>query len=212
MEKSWIDKLGGKFIVFDGPDGSGKSTQAEMFVGVAKGHDLSIFRTREPGGTSIGEDIRNILLDPNNPEMSTQAEMLLFMAARAQLIHEKIKPKLEKGCCVLSDRFVSSTIAYQGTADNMPMFDIMAVTQVVTGNCTPDMTVVFDVDFETSLRRRGKIVDRIEAKDREYHEAVRSSFLGQAKIWPKSYIVIDASKDVDTVFKSLLAFFEGWLG
>jgi len=198
----WIDHLKSKFIVFDGPDGSGKSTQIEKFLTLQKDHDLDIFVTREPGGTSIGEDIRNVLLDPTNSEMSTQTEMLLFMAARAQLIQEKIKPKLSQGYCVLSDRFVSSTIAYQGTAGKMPLLDIMAVSQVVTGGCSPDLTIVFDVDYDTSTRRIDGH-DRIEGKGREYHERVRSSFLGQAKMWPDSYIVIDASRDPDTIFKDL---------
>lgn len=211
MDTSWVDKLGGKFIVFDGPDGSGKSTQIEMFAGLTHGRDIEIFRVREPGGTSIGEDIRNILLNRKNHGISTQAEMLLFMAARAQLIHEKIKPRLEQGYCVLSDRFVSSTIAYQGTAGKMPMLDIMAVSNVVMGDCTPDMTVIFDVDFETSSKRRGNTPDRIEEKGREYHEAVRSSYLGQAQLWPDSYMIIDASKSVNEVFDDLRAAFKQWL-
>ncbi len=211
MDTSWVNNLSGKFIVFDGPDGCGKSTQARMFAGIAVGHDVSIFQTREPGGTSVGEDIRHILLDPNHPEITTQAEMLLFMAARAQLISEKIKPRLKLGNCVLSDRFVSSTMAYQGTAGKMPMLDIMAVSQVVMGDCAPDMTVIFDVDFETSSKRRGKNPDRIESKDRSYHEAVRSSYLGQAQLWPDRYKVINASNDVDAVFDDLKEFFKEWL-
>ena len=114
----WEALLKGRFIVFDGPDGSGKTTQFRRLINLAHSHGIKTTEVREPGGTPIGEQIRNILLDPTNEEMVTKCEMLLYMASRAQLIEQKIAPALSEGQLVIADRFISSTLAYQGTADS----------------------------------------------------------------------------------------------
>lgn len=202
---NWTTLLRGKFIVFDGPDGSGKSTQFRRFVQFANAHGLKTTEVREPGGTPIGEQIRDVLLDPVNDDMVTKCEMLLYMASRAQLIAQKIAPALAEGQLVIADRFISSTLAYQGTAGGMPVADILRVGQIALGEHWPDMVVVFDVDEQTASTRLNPLLDRMELKGQEYHRRVRQGYLDQAESDPNRYMVIDARPSADIVTEQMLS-------
>ncbi|MBL9150532.1 MAG: dTMP kinase [Phycisphaerae bacterium] len=201
---SFPDSLRGRFLVFDGPDGSGKSTQLRRFVAWCHERGVPVTEVREPGGTSIGEHIRNVLLDPANDSMAMRCEMLLYMASRAQLFEERIVPALAKGELVLADRFTSSTLAYQGTAGGLAFEDILAVGKVATGNRWPDLTVVFDVDEKVAASRLSPLLDRIEQRGAEFHRRVREGYLRQCRDYADRYRTVDASKDPDTVFDELL--------
>lgn len=202
-DTSWVTRLGGRFIVFDGPDGSGKSTQIKRFVAFCRSHGVDPVEVREPGATSIGEQIRRVLLDPANSAMSLRCEMMLYMASRAQLIEERIRPALRRGRFVLADRFVSSTLAYQGAAGGLPLEDIHAVARVAIGDDWPDLVVLFDVDEQTAARRLNPLLDRMEQKGVAFHRLVRQGYLDQAAREPERHLVIDASRDADTVFQLL---------
>lgn len=208
----WLRKLAGRFIVFDGPDGSGKSTQFARFTAACRGSGLVVCEVREPGGTSIGEQIRRILLEPSNNEMSVRCEMMLYMASRAQLVVEMIQPALERGELVLADRFISSTLAYQGTAGGMSREEIVAVGQVALGHCWPDLTVIFDVDEPTAARRLNPLLDRMEQKGSQFHRRVRQGFLEQAKQDREGHLVVDATRELDEVTAELLEGLRAKLG
>lgn len=197
--------LCGRFIVFDGPDGSGKSTQFRRFAEFCGGHGVTVTEVREPGGTKIGEHIRSVLLDPANDCMAMRCEMLLYMASRAQLIEERIVPALARGELVLADRFTSSTLAYQGTAGGLAVADILAVAKVATGNRMPDLTVIFDVDERTAAGRLSPLLDRIEQRGMEFHKRVREGYLQQVRDYPDRYRTVDASRSPDEVFTQLLS-------
>lgn len=200
----WTHALAGRFIVFDGPDGSGKSTQFSRFAEYCRLQGVAVTEVREPGGTSIGEQIRGILLDPANHDMDLRCEMMLYMASRAQLVRQIIRPALQRGELVLADRFVSSTLAYQGTAGGMSEQEILAVGRVAIGERWPDMTVVFDVDEQTAAHRLNPLLDRMEQKGAAFHRRVRDGYLAQAKAHPNAYIVIDATVDTESVFDALI--------
>jgi len=190
--------------VFDGPDGSGKSTQLERMVGWCRDHGLPICEVREPGGTSIGEQIRQVLLDPANHEMSVRCEAMLYMASRAQLISQRIEPALAAGQLVLADRFISSTLAYQGTAGGLTREEILAVGRVAVGPSWPDLVVIFDVDEATAAGRLNPLLDRMEQKGAAFHRRVRAGFLDQARREPDRHLVIDGSGDARSVFDRLI--------
>ncbi|WP_432797501.1 dTMP kinase [Poriferisphaera sp. WC338] len=216
----WIYNLRSRFLVFDGPDGSGKSTQFHRLSNLAHENGLSTTEVREPGGTPIGEQIREILLSPQNDEMTLRAEMLLYMASRAQLAEENIKPALMDNHLVLVDRFISSTLAYQGTAGGLDPVDILSVGRIALQDVWPDLVIIFDVDELTAQERligKGKakkhlestqmslFSDRMELKGADYHRKVRQGFLDQAEKNPEAYLVIDATKSEDQVFDALIA-------
>jgi len=202
----WLHLLRGRFIVFDGPDGSGKSTQFRRFMRLVHAAGVPVCEVREPGGTYIGEQIRKVLLDPENQEeVDVRCEMLLFMASRAQLISQTIGPALTRGELVLADRFSSSTIAYQGDAGGIAVPDILRVGQIALGQYWPNTVVVFDVDEQTAGQRLSPLLDRMEQKGGDYHRTVRQGYLDQAKADPDRHIVIDARASEDEVFAKLLA-------
>ncbi len=200
----WLSRLSGRFLVFDGPDGSGKSTQFKRFVALARGAGVTVCEVREPGGTRVGERIREILLDPLHQEMSLRCEMMLYMASRAQLVEERIRPALARGELVLADRYVSSTLAYQGAAGGLPIDEITAVAKAACRDAWPDLVVIFDVDTETASSRLNPLLDRMEQKGHAFHRKVRDGYLDQARRDPKGHAVIDASKDPDAVNAMLL--------
>lgn len=200
---AWTSLLPGRFIVFDGPDGSGKSTQFRTVAQIAQTAGVEIVEVREPGGTPIGEKIRNVLLDPANAEMVTRCEMLLYMASRAQLMEERIVPALARGACVLADRFISSTLAYQGSAGGLARQDIISVGDIAIGGRWPDLVVVFDVDWATAQSRMARARDRMEQKDAEYHRRVREGYLEQARSQPDTYLVVDSTAEPEAVFAAL---------
>ena len=156
--------LAGRFVVFEGPDGSGKSTQFRRFSRACQDAGLTVCEVREPGGTYVGERIRAVLLDHADEEICLVTEMLLYMASRAQLVEARIRPALARGELVLADRYVASTLAYQGAAGGLPLEDIRAVAQVATGGLTPDLTVIFDVDQATAASRLSPLLDRMESR------------------------------------------------
>lgn len=197
--------LGSKFIVFDGPDGSGKSTQLRRFIDAARAAGLDPCEVREPGGTQIGEKIRAALLDHLEEDMTLRCEMLLYMASRAQLVEQTIRPALAAGRLVVADRFVSSTLAYQGAAGGLPEEEIRAAARIACGETTPDLVVIFDVDEDTAATRLNPLLDRMESKGREYHKRVRQGYLKQIESDPEHHLRIDASKGEDEVFASLIA-------
>jgi dTMP kinase len=209
--KHWTAQLAGRFIVFDGPDGSGKSTQFKRFATFARGCHVKVCEVREPGGTAIGEQVRTVLLDPANHQMSLRCEMMLYMASRAQLIEQIIRPALVQGDLVLADRFISSTLAYQGTAGGMTPEEILAVGRVAIGSIWPDLTVIFDVDEQVAATRLNPLLDRMELKGVEFHRRVRQGFLAQAQNEPDRHLVVDASAEPDAVFDRLQAGLRSWL-
>lgn len=217
LDPQLADRLRGKFVVFDGPDGSGKSTQLARFMTAAHTAGLSVCEVREPGGTHIGEEIRKVLLDAKHEQthpIDLRCEMLLFMASRAQLIAQRVAPALARGELVVADRFISSTLAYQGTAGGLELDDIYAVGMVALHEYWPDLVIVFDVDEQTSRARmnpllRGKefdtAQDRIESKGAAYHRKVRQGYLDQAQLHPKHYLVIDATREPDPIYDEMIA-------
>ncbi len=202
------DKLAGKFIVIDGPDGAGKSTQIKLLAEHLMGQGVDLCLARDPGGTAIGEKIRHILLDNTHDAMSVQCELMLYMASRSQLVHEIIRPALAAGQCVLCDRFISATIAYQG-AGGASLADIRAVGNVAVGGLWPNLTVILDLPSHVGLGRLGG-KDRMEAREAAFHEKVRQMFLKQAADEPARFAVVDGSGAVDEVQSRLRATIESW--
>ena len=195
----------GRFIVLDGPDGCGKTTQVELLhEELAKqGHEVMV--TREPGGTPIGEKIRAILLDPANREMTARTELFLYMACRSQLVEEVIAPAIANGVIVLCDRFLSSTVAYQGYGGELGPESVRDIGDFCIGPVRPHLSVFLDVDFATSVARRGdRPADRIEQREPDYHERVRNGFLEQARTDPTHCKVVDARRSTNEVHQEIL--------
>jgi dTMP kinase len=189
----------GLFIVLDGPEGSGKSTQAARLRFRLEAEGRVVMLVRDPGTTRIGEQIRSILLDPEHQEMAMRCEMLLYMAARAQMMAEVIAPALDEGKVVLSDRFVSSTLAYQLGGDGLTADQIRRVADIAIKGRWPDLTLIFDMPVEMSMARLQREKDRIERRPMSYHEQVRRNYMAQAENDPARCRVIDASRSVDEV-------------
>ena len=196
--------LAGRFIVFEGPDGSGKSTQFHRLVESCRGAGVVVEEVREPGGTDVGEKIRSALLDHSDEEMSLRCEMLLYMASRAQLVEQKVAPALARGELVLADRFVSSTYAYQGSAGGLPIDDIEAVARIVLRDVQPHHVVIFDVDETTASKRINPLMDRMEAKGSAFHRRVRRGYHELAERYPETHTVIDARGTESDVWRALL--------
>lgn len=207
--------LRGKFIAFDGGEGCGKSTQIKLLREQLTGLGLDTLAVRDPGTTPIGEKIRAILLNPDHDEMGMRCEMLLYMAARAQMMHEIIRPALEAGKVVLTDRFVSSTLSYQLGGDGLTADEILATAEVALRHRLPDLTILLDMPVEASIDRvRAKFEhrttglfgdevvvtkDRIEQRPIEYHQGVRDKFLAQAKAHPDRYRVVPGDRPIEAV-------------
>jgi dTMP kinase len=208
-----MKSLQGKFIVFDGGEGCGKSTQARLLRDQLEAAGVPVTLVHDPGTTRVGKLIRGILLDPENVDIAMRCEMLLYMAARAQMMTELIEPALARGKVVLCDRFVSSTLSYQLGGDGLTADEIRAVGQSAIKGRWPDLTLIFDMPVEASLKRmRPKYVlpfpaefqpvevkDRIEQRPTAYHAQVRANYLAQAKTNPERYRVINADRDIDAI-------------
>ncbi len=193
----------GFFITFEGTEGGGKSTQIGKADAYLRQKGYSVLLLREPGGTRVSEAIREIILDKRYKEMCQQTELLLYLAARAQLVQEKILPALEKGQVVICDRFEDSSLAYQGYGRNIPLEDIRSVSeQMVRGKLVPDLTFILDIDPELGLKRGGR-TDRMELQSMQFHQKVRRGFLDLAKRNPKRYKVVDALQDKDAVAEQI---------
>jgi dTMP kinase len=193
----------GRFIVLDGPDGCGKSSQARMLLDWLRGRGVATAGFRDPGGTAIGEKIREILLSPAHEAMTTPTEVLLYMAARAQLWAEGIRPALEEGRCVVLDRWLSSTCAYQGYAGGFGVERVIAIARDSLERVWPDLTVVLDVDVETAAKRLQRELDRMERKGGGYHGRVREGFLKLAAGRP-DFAVVDATAGLEVVHKEVV--------
>ncbi len=204
-------KLAGKFIVLDGPDGSGKSTQIAMLADWLAGQGAEVIRVCDPGGTEVGEKIRSVLLDRETGSVSPMCEVLLFMASRAQLIAERIRPALEAGKVVLCDRFISATIAYQG-AVGIDHETIIKLGDTATGGLWPDLTIILDVPVETGAERisagRSCPGDRMETKGSAFHKSVRRIFGELGEYYPRPVEYVNAEKDADEVFAETLSVLE----
>ncbi len=195
--------LSRKFIVLDGPDGCGKSTQGQLLVRWLGEQGVAVASFRDPGATVIGEKIREILLSPAHQAMTTATEVLLYMAARAQLWAEEIAPALQQGKCVVVDRWLSSTCAYQGWAGGFGMDKVVAIAEASLPRVWPDLTIILDVDLKTAAGRLNRPLDRMEQKGDSYHAQVRAGFLKLAK-GREDFAVIDASAEVSVVHKQVI--------
>jgi dTMP kinase len=216
-----LRRLAGKFVVFDGPDGCGKSTQLAMARGSLSAAGLRVVEARDPGGTEIGDRIRKVLLGYDLSAMDVRCETLLFMASRAQLVSEVVEPALAEGAAVLCSRFISATYAYQGAA-GFDIGDIMQLGSWAVGDCWPDVTVVFDVPVEVGFERTGRrahhagsrrsggdgdqgelfvdaTVDAMEARPIDFHRGVRDVFLRLPEIYPKPVRIVDGVGEVADV-------------
>ena len=198
----WL-KLAGKFIVFDGLDGCGKTTQLDLLQARLIAAGVAVVRMREPGSTRVGEHIRELLLSSKGDDLTMRTEMLLYMASRAQMVQESLKPALAGRNCVLSDRYTSSTLAYQGAAGGLPEEEILTVARIATQNIQPDLTIILDLPTEKAAdrmnakksgkrRQPGLFQDRIEQRNLAYHAAVRDGFLQQVDKFPQRYTLISA--------------------
>ena len=186
----------GLFITFEGSEGSGKTTHAKLLCDFLRKNGFKVLHTREPGGVLISEKIRNILLDPKNKDMDAVCEMLLYMAARSQIVEEKIFPALKKGKIVICDRFNDATLAYQGYAGGINKKVIMDIAKIVTKGVWPNITFLLDIDAEKGLKRAGKSRDRIERRSILYHKKVRNGYLALARKEPKRIKVISAVGEI----------------
>jgi len=191
-------RLAGKFIVLDGPDGCGKSTHAKLLTQWLRENGINTESYRDPGDTAIGEKIRHILLNPEHTAMDTRTELLLYMAARAQLWQEKIAPALKAGRCVILDRWLSSTCAYQGYAGGFGTENVIKLAENCLERVWPDLTIILDIDIETASARLKKNLDRMEQKGRTYHEKVHQGFLKLAES-RAGFVVVDTLHTVEIV-------------
>lgn len=192
----------GKFIVLDGPDGCGKTTQQKMLSEWIRQQGVEVVCFRDPGTTVIGEQIRNILLDTANTGMGDNVEVLLYMAARAQLWKEYIYPALQQGKCVVLDRWLSSTCAYQGSAGGFGVNNVVNIAEDSLERVWPDVTLILDVDLKTAAGRMNRPLDRMEQKGTGYHQIVREAFLGLCGRYP-NIIKIDATVKPDFVQRQI---------
>lgn len=194
------------FITLEGPEGSGKTSHIPYLVEYLREKGYTVFPTREPGGTSISEQIRDILHDLKNAEMHPRAETLLYQAARAQIVEQVIQPRLKAGEIVISDRYYDSTIAYQGYGHQQDLSQVRALVKYATGGLIPDLTVLLDVDVEVGLGRRkknGMEWNRMDAHEVEFYQRVRAGYLEMVKQEPHRWVVIDAGNDWQTVQNEL---------
>lgn len=198
-------KKKGLFISLEGIEGTGKTTQARLLYERLIHNGLEAILTNEPGGTSIGESIREILLKIDHKEMSYITELLLYNAARAQHLYEKIVPALKMGKVVITDRFSDSTIAYQGYGRGIDLNLLKTLDNIATGGIKPDITLLFDLDVETGLKRNRGInkIDRLELEDIEFHRRVREGYLRIAKLEPGRIKIIDASEPISVVSEKI---------
>jgi len=194
----------GVFITFEGPDGSGKTTQINLLCDFLKAGGCDVLQTREPGGTPIGDQIRGVLHDVNNEEMTNQTEFLLYSASRAQLVREIIEPHLKDEGVVISDRFADSSMAYQGYGRQLDLDSIKTITQFATDGLIPDLTIYLDLPVEVGLSRKlaahndqAGEWNRLDRQRIDFHERVHAGYLEMAKHQPDRWLVIDATLGIE---------------
>jgi dTMP kinase len=194
----------GIFITIEGPDGSGKTTILQMLAQNLEKEGFAVVATREPGGIEIAEQIRKVILDPENTAMDPRTEALLYAAARRQHLAEKVKPALDEGKIVLCDRFVDSSLAYQGHARGLGIDEVYSINEFAIENMMPAMTLYFDVAPEIGLERisknKGREVNRLDMEKLEFHQKVREGYMIIAERFSDRIVKVDASKDLDTVY------------
>jgi dTMP kinase len=193
------------FITLEGPEGSGKTSHLPYLVEYLRERGYTVFPTREPGGTSIGEQIREVIHDLKNVEMHPRTETLLYQAARAQIVEQVIRPRLEAGEIVLSDRYADSTIAYQGYGHQQDLEQVRALVRYATGGLVPDLTVLLDVEVEEGLRRKKKDNEwnRLDAYTVEFHKRVRAGYLEMVRQAPHRWVVVNANQGWEGVQENL---------
>ena len=196
------------FITLEGPEGSGKTTAVEAAVKALEEKGYEIVRTREPGGTPIAEQIRNVILDKANTKMDPRTEALLYAASRRQHLVEKVWPALKEGKIVICDRYLDSSLAYQGGARGLGVDEILNINLFATENTWPDLTLLFDIKPEIGLARiasnASREVNRLDLEKLDFHNKVRDTFLALAKRYPDRYVIIDASLSREEVAKATL--------
>jgi dTMP kinase len=199
------------FITFEGPDGSGKSTQIKLLAKYLEEKSIPFLLTREPGGTEISDQIRKVILDPQNKEMKNETEVLLYAASRAQHVREKIIPALNEGKVVLCDRFVDASIAYQGYGLGVPIEKVKEVNLLATGNLKPNRTYLLDISPKEGkdrmlerLKKQGDTsLDRIELKESSYHETVREGFHTLYKENKDRMLLVQANRTIEEIFSDI---------
>jgi dTMP kinase len=206
-----MDLVAGKFITFEGSEGSGKSTQTALVLEYLKSKKVPVEFLREPGGVKISESIRKLLLDVKNTGMGDECETLLYMAARAQMVKEILEPQLKSGKVVLCDRFLDSTLAYQGYGNGIDIKTIEQLGLFATKGLVPDLTILFDISPEKGLSRAGVNKDRIESRPLEYHKRVRQGYLELSKQYPARIKVIKVDAGVEEIFKRVKPYIDALL-
>ncbi|MBL8098726.1 MAG: dTMP kinase [Anaerolineales bacterium] len=194
------------FITLEGPEGSGKTSHIPHLVEYLREQGHVVFPTREPGGTSISEQIRDILHDMKNAEMHPRTETLLYQSARAQIVEQVIKPRLSDKEIVISDRYYDSTIAYQGYGHQQDLNEIRALVKYATGGLTPDLTILLDLDIEVGLKRKTQNEvewNRLDAYTVEFHKRVRAGYLEMVKQEPKRWVVVNSDQEWKDVQEEL---------
>ena len=196
------------FITLEGPEGSGKTTAVEAAVKALEEKGYQIVRTREPGGTPIAEQIRDVILDKANTKMDPRTEALLYAASRRQHLVEKVWPALKEGKIVICDRYLDSSLAYQGGARGLGVDEILNINLFATENTWPDLTLLFDIKPEVGLARiasnASREVNRLDLEKLDFHNKVRDTFLALAKRYPDRYVIIDASLSREEVARATL--------
>lgn len=202
------------FIVFEGVDGSGKSTQLNLLDEYLSDGQTPTYTTREPGGTPVGERIRELLLDPQFTEIQGRTEALLYAAARAQLVAQVIRPKLEQGTVVLCDRYIDSSLAYQGYGRGMDVGFLANINKLGTGDLSPNLTILLDLPPDEGLIRSRKLkpADRLENESLDFYNKVRAGYLELAKQNPEGYLVLDARKPLEELHKTICSVVGGLVG
>ena len=203
----------GLFIALEGPDGSGKSTIIELLSDYLRNKGIDFIVTREPGGTLISEEIRDIILDNKNINMSAETEALLYAASRGQHVYEKIRPALEKGSLVLCDRFVLSSLAYQGKGRALGIKEVKMINDFAIKEVYPDLILFFHVDPELTLKRKIKNLggDRLEQEGRDFHKNVYEGYMEVIDMYPENIKIIDARKSIDDVLQQSIEEIENLL-
>ncbi|MGO1468503.1 MAG: dTMP kinase [Tissierella sp.] len=198
--------MNGVFITLEGPDGSGKSTIIGLIGEYLEKEGIEFIKTREPGGTAIGEEIRDIILDNKNTNMSYQTEALLYAASRGQHIHEKILPGLKAGKVVLCDRFILSSLAYQGVGRELGIKKVKAINDFAIGDVYPDLTLFFHIDPKKTLERKfgNGDADRLENLGNDFHEKVYNGYMDLLKIYPENIEIIDANGSIEEVLEQAI--------